>query len=149
MRIIGGFLRGKKISFLKSKNTRPLKDLVKESIFNVIIHSKLININLEKSEVLDLYSGTGSFGIECISRGAKNVDFVENDRDAIFTLQNNLNKFKINENGKLYGDKINIFLQTFAKKKYNLFFLDPPFKENSYGQDLENIFKLKLFKKII
>ena len=63
----------------KILNTRPLKDSVKENIFNIIKHSKKIGIKLENSNILDLYSGIGSFGIECISRGAKKVTFVEKD----------------------------------------------------------------------
>ena len=70
MRIIGGNLKGKKILNPKDKSTRPLKDLVKESIFNIIEHSKNEFINLNGAKVLDLFSGTFSFGIECISRGA-------------------------------------------------------------------------------
>ena len=64
-------LKVKVYFFLKSSTTRPLKDSVKENIFNIIAHSNLININLENSNILDLYSGIGSFGLECISRGAK------------------------------------------------------------------------------
>ncbi len=64
MRVISGSLKGKKIMHLKSSSTRPLKDLVKESIFNIILHSNLFNISLKNSRVLDLYSGIGSFGIE-------------------------------------------------------------------------------------
>ena len=75
MRIISGKLKGKNISFLKSSSTRPLKDSVKESIFNILTHSKLLNLKLEKSNILDLYSGFGSFGLECISRGASKVFF--------------------------------------------------------------------------
>ena len=66
MRIISGILKGKKLSFLNLPNTRPLKDIVKESIFNVIAHSNLIQIKIQDSEILDMYSGIGSFGIECI-----------------------------------------------------------------------------------
>ena len=77
MRIIGGNFKGKKLFLPKDKNTRPLKDIVKESIFNLIQHSKKFNINIENSLVLDLFSGTGSFGIECISRGAKKVVFLK------------------------------------------------------------------------
>ena len=71
MRIISGFLKGKKIDFLKSSTTRPLRDFVKENIFNIIKHSNLIKLKLENANILDLYSGIGSFGIECISRGVK------------------------------------------------------------------------------
>ena len=57
MRIISGELKGRTISFLKNTNTRPLKDSVRENIFNILNHSNLININLKKSKILDLYSG--------------------------------------------------------------------------------------------
>ena len=63
MRIISGFLKGKKIDFLKSNTTRPLRDFVKESTFNIIEHSNLVNISLKDANILDLYSGVGSFGI--------------------------------------------------------------------------------------
>ena len=61
MRIISGNYKGKKIEYLKSKKTRPLKDAVKESIFNILFHSKKINIEISRANILDLYSGTGSF----------------------------------------------------------------------------------------
>ncbi len=80
MRIISGKLKGKSIAFIKSAITRPLKDSVKENIFNIIAHSNLLDINLNKSNILDLYSGVGSFGLECVSRGADKVIFVERDK---------------------------------------------------------------------
>ena len=66
MRIISGSFKGKKISDPKDIKTRPLKDLTKESIFNIIKHSNKLKINLLNSNVLDLFSGVGSFGIECL-----------------------------------------------------------------------------------
>ena len=63
-----------------------MKDIVKENIFNVLQHSNLINIDIQNSNVLDLYSGIGSFGIECISRGEK-VTFIDKDRDAMIILK--------------------------------------------------------------
>ena len=72
MRIISGNFKGKKILLPKDKLTRPLKDLTKESIFNILKHSKLLNVELENSNILDLFSGVGSFGLECLSRGARN-----------------------------------------------------------------------------
>ena len=77
MRIIGGTFKGVKIFEAFDKNTRPLKDLVKESILNILEHSKDNKINLNRSLVLDLFAGTGSFGLECISRGSTKVYFVE------------------------------------------------------------------------
>ena len=75
MRIISGSFKGKKILIPKDKKTRPLKDLTKESIFNIIQHSTKFKINISNSSILDLFSGVGSFGIECLSRGVKKVFF--------------------------------------------------------------------------
>ena len=83
MRIISGKFKGSAIDFLKNISTRPLKDSVKENLFNILIHSRKIGIDIYKSKVLDLYSGIGSFGIECISRGANKVTFVEQDKKAV------------------------------------------------------------------
>ena len=75
MRIIAGTLKGRKLIEPIDIFTRPLKDLTKESIFNILEHSNLTPIKLKNSNVLDLFAGVGSFGIECISRGAKKVIF--------------------------------------------------------------------------
>ena len=95
MRIISGNLKGKSLEYLKNSTTRPLKDSVKENIFNIITHSNLFKINLEKSSVLDLYSGIGSFGLECISRGSKNITFVEKDKNTLKILEGNLRNLGI------------------------------------------------------
>ena len=101
MRIIGGNLRGKKILAPTDKSTRPLRDLVRESIFNIIEHSKNEFVNLNRAKVLDLFSGTGSFGIECISRGAETVIFFENYTNSIKVLKKNLNLLKLNKHSKI------------------------------------------------
>ena len=73
MRIIAGKLKGTILYLPKDKSTRPLKDLVRESIFNLLNHSNKISIKLQNSNILDLYAGTGSFGLECLSRQASSV----------------------------------------------------------------------------
>ena len=78
MRVISGNLKGKIIQNPTDKNTRPLRDMVRESIFNILDHSNKISIKMNNAKVLDLFSGTGSFGIECLSRGAAEVIFFEN-----------------------------------------------------------------------
>ena len=95
MRIIGGNFKGKKIITPIDKSTRPLKDMVRESIFNIIEHSKNEFVNLDGSKILDLFSGTGSFGIECISRGAEKVIFFENYINSIKVLKKKLGFIKI------------------------------------------------------
>ena len=90
MRIISGTFRGKKILEPKDIKTRPLKDLTKESIFNILNHSNKFKIDLENSDILDLFSGVGSFGIECLSRGVKSVIFIENYNGVLPVLKKNL-----------------------------------------------------------
>ena len=86
MRIIAGNLKGSTLYMPKDKNTRPLRDITKESIFNLLTHSKKILLELKQSNVLDLYAGTGSFGLECLSRKARSVCFIEKKKDAIKIL---------------------------------------------------------------
>ena len=89
MRIISGKFRGKKIFFTNSETTRPLRDFVKENIFNVLLHWRNDKIKFSDLNILDLYSGVGSFGIECISRDAKKVVFIEKDKTAFSILKKN------------------------------------------------------------
>ncbi len=148
MRVISGKLKGKKLSFLDSPTTRPLKDMVRESIFNVVLHSNLISVSIENSTVLDLYSGTGSFGIECISRGAKKVTFVESNKQAIEILNKNIEKLSIKNKTYLFPEKIESFLdQTSGDNKFDIVFFDPPFAENKFNNELIKIKKLKIFNK--
>ena len=88
MRIIGGKLKSSLLFNTKDKGTRPLKDITKESIFNLITHSNKIGLKIEGANVLDLYSGTGSFGLECLSRSAKSVNFIEQDKNALQFTKN-------------------------------------------------------------
>ena len=106
MRIISGRDKGKQIQFIKSQTTRPLKDSVKESIFNILMHSNKINTKIEGSNVLDLYSGIGSFGIECFSRKAKKVTFVEENNNIIKVLKQNLNLLVEDEKAIILNEKV-------------------------------------------
>ena len=132
MRIISGSFRGKKIYQPMNDKTRPLKDLVKESIFNIINHSKKFKIDLENANILDMFSGVGSFGIECLSRGVQEVVFVENYQGVIPILKKNLLNLKSIDNYKIiekdiYNNNkiINLNIQ------FDIIFLDPPFKDKN------------------
>ncbi len=102
MRVIGGYLRGKKIFEPLDKSTRPLKDIVRESIFNILDHSKNEFVEIQKSKVLDLFSGTGSFGIECLSRGAEKVFFFENYFKSLKILKKNLKYLNLESKSKIF-----------------------------------------------
>ena len=109
MRIIAGKFKGTGLHIATNKNTRPLKDLVRESIFNFLKHSNKITSEFELSKVLDLYAGTGSFGLECLSRNAKNVFFVENAKDAIEVLEKNIDKLQLKKKYKNLFPKCSCF----------------------------------------
>jgi 16S rRNA (guanine966-N2)-methyltransferase len=148
MRIIAGSFKGKKILDPKDMATRPLKDLTKESIFNIINHSNKFEINLEDSSILDLFSGVGSFGIECLSRGVKNVVFIENYNGVLPILKKNLINLKLVNNYNIIEQDIhdkNLFLK--LENKFDIIFLDPPYKDKNLENLLINIENTKILNK--
>jgi len=145
MRIISGAFGGKKILQPLDNFTRPLKDLTKESIFNVIKHSNKFNIDFEKSYILDLFSGVGSFGLECISRGAKFVTFIENYKEVLPILKKNLNSLKsVNNYEILEKDILNDLNFISLNQKFDLIFLDPPYKDKNLLIILNKIIESKI-----
>ena len=145
MRIISGSLKGKPIIFEKNILTRPLKNSVRENIFNIINHSNLINVKLKKSKILDLYSGIGSFGIESISRNALSVTFVEQNKDMALIIKKNLINLSIQNKAKVVNDKIENFLNNFKIDKFDIIFFDPPFADKFFVEYLAIIKKKKIF----
>ena len=134
MRIIAGKYKGIKLYAPINKKTRPLKDMVRESIFNFLIHSNKISFELTRSNILDLYSGTGSFGLECLSRESNKVFFVEKEKEAINILKKNIEKLKVEKKTAIFH---NFVLDVIKKRRENflsnimfdLIFFDPPFKD--------------------
>jgi 16S rRNA (guanine966-N2)-methyltransferase len=147
MRIISGYHKGKKILLPKDKLTRPLKDLTKESIFNIIKHSKLLNVNLENSKILDLFSGVGSFGLECLSRGAASVTFIESYKGVLTVLKKNIDNLKQQDTSNIIEK--NVFTENTLRAlndKFDIIFMDPPYKEKKLVDLLNTVIKLKLLK---
>ena len=140
MRIIAGTFRGKKILEPNDTLTRPLKDLTKESIFNILNHSNKFEINLKNSNILDLFSGVGSFGIECLSRGVKQVVFAEKYNGVLPILKKNLQSLKLIENFEIIEKdiyEINFFKS--LNIKFDIIFIDPPYKDKNLNLLLDNI----------
>ena len=148
MRIISGIFKGKKLIIPEDKHTRPLKDNVKESIFNILEHSNLINYKISDSNVLDLFSGVGSFGLECISRRSKHVTFFENYPPVLKILKKNIQNLNCSKNAKII-DKDIFCLEQINKDliNYEFVFLDPPYKERKIKLLLEIIKKSKILKR--
>ncbi len=125
MRIIAGTKRGMNILPPKGSETRPITDRVKESIFDVLFKYNLI----EDRYVADLFCGTGSFGLEAISRGAKEAVFVDQDRRAIDVLRKNIEKAKFESQSKVVcGNAFKIGAPIGIGKKCSLVFVDPPYE---------------------
>ena len=147
MRVIGGRFKGKKLLEPHGKETRPLKDLTKESIFNIINHSNKFSINIKKAHVLDLFSGVGSFGIECLSQGASYVTFVEKYKGVLPILKKNLNNLKSEINYEVVeSDILNNFEFQSLKLRYDIVFLDPPYKEKALENILNKIIENLILK---
>ena len=148
MRIISGKYKGKKIFQPTDEATRPLKDLTKESIFNIIQHSNIIRNKIENSNILDLFSGVGSFGLECISRGASNIVFYENYQNALKILKKNIVHLGCDNKTKVIDlDIFNKNAFHSLNNQFEIIFLDPPYKEKKLTDLLKAIMELKLLKK--
>ena len=141
MKIISGEKRGTKLFSFSEKNIRPTSQRIKEAIFNVL---KSRNFNFKEKIIYDLFAGTGSLGLETLSRGSKKVYFFDNDRQSIKILGKNINKLKYTN----YCEIIKANLENYnflIHEKPNLIFCDPPYNSNLICLTL----KLLLEKKII
>ena len=148
MRIISGTFRGKKLLTPKDNYTRPLRDAVKESIFNILQHSKLLNFKLFNSRVLDLFSGVGTFGLECISRNSRQVTFFENHNLALKMLKKNIQNLSCcKKTVVIENDVFSMKKLKMNFKSYELIFIDPPFEEIRIKSILNTIKEENILKK--
>ena len=146
MRIISGNFKGRKILTPNDIKTRPLKDLTKESIFNILKHSNKFNVEIKNSVVLDLFAGVGSFGIECLSNEAKYVTFVENYNGVLPILKKNLSNLKLDKRYEIIEQDIFAGLKL-VKSNYDIIFLDPPYKDKNISELIDKIFEINLLSK--
>lgn len=125
MRIISGTCRGMNLLSPKGNSTRPITDRVKESIFSIIYKYDMP----ADCKVADVFSGTGSFGLEALSRGAKSVTFVEMSRDVVDLLKRNIEKARFEDSVTVV--RANAFKAgapiEFDSPKYDIVFYDPPY----------------------
>ena len=121
MRIITGLYRGKKLNTLEGVTTRPTTDFIREMIF-----STLYDMDVDMTNVLDLYAGCGSLGFEALSRGAEKVTFVEGSKKAVSTLIANIDGLKCKDRCKIELKKVETYLRN---RNYELKSPLPPFKK--------------------
>lgn len=129
MRVITGSARGRRLKTPENYDIRPTTDNVKESLFNIL------QFDIEGRRVLDLFAGTGQLGIECLSRGAAKAVFVDQDREAVRIVKENLKACGFSA-PVLQSDALR-FLNTGGE--YDLIFVDPPYDSELYEAVLERI----------
>lgn len=124
MRVIAGTVRGRKLRAFRGRRIRPTADRAKEALFNIIA-DKVTN-----AFVLDLYAGTGSLGIEALSRGAKFVTLADDSVASVDVIRNNLELTEFSEQAKVLKGKAKNIIDVLSlqKTQFNLIFLDPPYK---------------------
>lgn len=140
MRVISGMARGTKLYTLEGSNTRPTLDRVKEALFNIIQY------DLEGSYILDLFAGSGSLGIESLSRKAKFCAFCDNSYEAASIIKKNIEKTRFNDLSKVYNmayDKALLKMKD-DDLKFDIVFLDPPYETDYIQKSLELIIKYEL-----
>lgn len=135
MRIISGKLRGRVLKGYNIEGTRPTMDRVKESVF------ASIQDYLSDSVVLDLFAGSGNLGIEAISNGANKAYFVDNNKECIRVIKDNVSTFKISENSVILQKDYKEALKYFGSIgiKFDIIFIDPPYKYNIKNELLKMI----------
>ena len=140
LRVISGKYRGRLLSQPNKEKCRPTTDRVKEAIFS------MIQFKLENAIVLDLFSGSGSLGIESISRKATKVFCIEKNAKSVEVIQKNIENLAI-DNLKIINDDVLKHLDRMTNMKFDIIFLDPPYKEiNLYNKTLKLISELRLLK---
>ena len=132
MRVVGGLHRGRILKRVGKPSTRETADMVKVACFNML--------QLKSGIVLDLYAGSGSYGIEALSRGAEFCHFVDSDKDAIKTVSDNLKMLKLEQQAKVYHQSDERFIKGLSDHlMFDVIFLDPPYDDENYDIIIINL----------
>lgn len=140
MRVIAGEHKGRRIQAVPGKETRPTTDKVKESLFN------RIGPFFEGGQALDLFAGSGNLGIEALSRGLDHVVFVDQQKQAIQTIHNNLETLQLTSHAEVYRNDAFRALKALHKRAltFDYIFLDPPYYKGLYQKLLKQIAELNI-----
>ncbi len=135
LRVISGSAKGLKLSTLEGMNTRPTTDRVKENLFNIIASY------IPGSNILDLFAGSGSLGIEALSRGAESAVFCDQSEHSTEIITRNLEHTKLMDKSEIFLGEAQIILKKLSQlsKKFDIIFLDPPYKKEIVPGILQNL----------
>ena len=136
MRVITGSARGRHLKELEGMETRPTTGKVKESIFSIL------QFDIEGRRILDLFAGTGQLGIEALSRGARECVFIDQRKDAVALIRENLKICNLTDNAVVRQGDSMAYLK--SGEKFDIIFLDPPYGSKLLGEALEQITKFDI-----
>ena len=131
MRVIAGRFRGRLLEPPAGMKTRPITDSVKETLFNILGHRFGSVGGLPCFDVLDVFAGTGSLGIEALSRGARSCVFVERDRAALRGLRTNLERIGLQDSSTVLADNAWSLRPPAVPDGFGLVFVDPPYRDSA------------------
>jgi 16S rRNA (guanine(966)-N(2))-methyltransferase RsmD len=139
MRIIAGQAKGVRLKTVKGLHVRPTADRVKESIFNILENLNLPNHAIDQAKVLDVFAGTGNLGLEALSRGAREVVFVEKSAASLAVIRENIITVKMPRLCQVIkGDAFAVLAKLNKEgQTFNLAFADPPYDEGLAGRIVE------------
>ncbi|RZB34813.1 MAG: hypothetical protein SRB1_00581 [Desulfobacteraceae bacterium Eth-SRB1] len=139
MRVIGGNLKGKKLYSVHGKAVRPTADRLREAVFNIL------SFRVEGAVVLDLFAGTGAFGIESLSRGARSAVFIDINKKAVSVIEKNIKECALNDKAKIIKWDIikNLFCIGAILPAFDLVFMDPPYNMHALKPALINLHAAK------
>ena len=120
IRVISGSAKGRKLKMVPGDSTRPVMDRVKEAVFNIL------GSGIQDASLLDLFAGTGSVGIEALSRGAARVVFIDNTRQAITTIQENLQITQLSDRAEVVRSDAFSYLERGTQESFDYIYIAPP-----------------------
>ena len=137
MRIVAGVLKNRRIKSREGRETRPTLERIKEAIFSII------GEKVADAKFLDLYSGTGNVSFEALSRGAKRAIMIEEDKEALRIIIENVNHLGMEDKCRAYKNDAFRAIEILARKNeiFDIIFLDPPYKENISTKTIEKIYE--------
>ncbi len=135
LRIIAGNLKGRKLKSVPGTKTRPTANRIREAIFNILA------LHVHGAKVLDLFAGTGAFGVEALSRGAASVFFIDIDNDSIAVLKVNIGNISLESHTKIirWDPTRNLNCLQSGRPAFNLVFMDPPYNKNFIAPTLQSL----------
>ena len=137
MRVIAGTARSLPLKTPTGMDTRPTTDRIKETLFNVIQNE------VPGAAFIDMFSGSGGIGIEALSRGARKCYFLENDKEALSCIRDNLKFTKFEDRAVILSQDAFLSLNNIFEKEIDVIFMDPPYRQELENQALQILKSMK------